>query len=466
MVAFNADQAVWKAPANGGPPTKIAASRWAHIAWVGNETLIYTKNYDTGLNRISAEGEDSAVVTTPDRSKGELGHWWPQTLPDGEHVLFTNYRTPPDKSSLEVISLRDGKRTVVLESGFHGRYASGYLLFGRGSSVMAVRFDPDNLRTSGRPLLLPISVTFMPQNGWAGFAVSTNGTLAYLHDPRSPIELTWVDEGGVEQPAEAPLGNYLDAVPSPDGKSIAVIRDGDVWIVERARRVFTRLTRTDQREADPIWTPDSRSVLYIRDVPIYDIFRRAADASSPEESVIKSASDKSPVSITPDGKTLLFEHDDAADDLMGIDLQTPSARPFTVVAGGANENNGKFSPDGRWLAYESNESGRYEVYLVPFPLAGGGRKQLSTDGGSNPQWGPDGRTVYFRRAGLIDRVRVNPRTGEIGKPEVLTRVPSADFWSVGPDGRFLIGRRPANSEPLSVKIVTNWTALLGDTQRR
>ena len=466
MVAFNTDQGLWKAPVNGGPPTKLAASRWAQIAWSGNETLIYTRNYDTGLYRISAEGEDSAVVTTPDRKKGELGHWWPQTLPDGEHVLFTNYRTPADKSSLEVVSLRDGKRRVVLESGFHGRYASGYLLFGRGSSVMAVPFDPDNMRTSGRPALLPISVNFMPQNAWAGFAVSANGTLAYLHDPQSPIELTWIDEGGVEQPAEAPLGKYFDAVPSPDGKNIAVIRDGDVWVLERARRVFTRLTRTEQNEGDLLWTPDSRSVLYIRDVPVFDIFKRAADASSPEETVITSASDKSPVSITPDGKTLLFEHDDSADDLMGIDLQTPSASMVRVIGGPGNENNGKFSPDGRWIAYESNESGRPEVYLVPYPLAGGGRKQLSTEGGTNPQWGPDGRTVYFRRAGLINRVRVNPRTGEIGKPEVLTRIPSAEFWSIGPDGRFLIGRQPANSEPLSLKIITNWTALLGETKQR
>jgi Tol biopolymer transport system component len=461
-IAFYADGMVQKARAAGGPATRLAPSRWGQIGWISNEALVYTKSYDTGLSRVSAEGKDTATLTTPDRKKGELGHWWPQLLPDGEHVLFTNYHTPADESSIEVISLRSGNRRVVMESGYHARYASGYLLFARGSAIMAVPFDPDNFSTKGNPTPLPLSVHMVPYNGWAGFEVSSNGVLAYVHDPKAPIELGWVDEGGVETLVESAAGHYTEAVASPDGSRIAVVRDGDVWILNRSRNLFSRLTRTDQREVNLVWMPDSRAVIYSRDVPVYDIFRRSVDGGSPEETLVASQSDKSPTSVSPDGSMLLFDHDDEGDNVDVWFLSGPSkGSSRTMVTGTGDEENARFSPDGMWIVYASDESGRSEVYLVPHPLdRGPARQQLSLEGGFFPQWGPDGRTVYYVSSGQIVRVRVNPRTGEIGKPEILDKVDPHRFWSLGPDGRFLIGKPAQNSERRSVKIVTNWTKLL------
>jgi serine/threonine-protein kinase len=462
-LAFNGeDQGVYKIRTSGGQRTRLGDSRWAHIGWVGPETILFTKNYDTGLYRVSGEGKDTATLTIPDRGNGELGHWWPQALPDGEHVIFTNYRTPADKSSIEVISLRSGDRKVIVESGFHARYASGHLIFARGTSLLAVPFDAGNLRTSGKPVQLPLSVTVLTQNGWAGFAVSRTGTLVYLHDPKALTELSWVDEGGVEEPVGAEAGDYLDAVPSPDGKKIALIRGRDVWIFDRTRRVYTRLTRTDQVEGELIWTPDSRAVLYTRDVPVFDIFRRDADGATPEVTVVASSSDKAPTSISPDGRTLLFEHDDTEDGVDAIELTGPANRPATrVIQGEGNQGSAQFSPDGLWITYESAEAGRTEVYLVPAsPNRAVARQQVSTDGGANPRWGPDGRTIYYSRAGRIQRVRVNPRTGDIGEPEVLSKLPQFAFWRIAPDGRFLVGRIAKGSEQPSVKVVTNWTELL------
>jgi serine/threonine protein kinase/Tol biopolymer transport system component len=460
-IAFNGgDNDLLKVRVAGGAVTRLGKSRWAQIGWVGNETIIYTENYDTGLTRVSADGKDTATLTTPDRSKGELGHWWPQALPDGKHIVFTNYRTPADKSSVEVLNIETRERKVVIESGFHARYSSDHLLFGRTDALYAIPFDAGNRRVTGEAVPLPLSVTTVTQNGWTGFAVSRNKMLLYLHDPKSPRELAWVDEGGVEEATEAAPGNYIEARPSPDGRKIAVVRDGDVWVFDPGRRLYTRLTRTEQVEGGLIWSPDSRYVFYVRDVPIFDIYRRIADASAPEEQVVASDSDKAPTSISPDGRTLLFDHDDKNNSIDAIELGG-GGTPRKLIDGAGNDERAVFSPDGNWIAYNSDESGRQEVYLVP---ASGTRdvqrQQISIDGGGGPEWGPDGRTVYFRRGGQLTRVRVNPRTGEIGSPEPLSRISQFDFWSIAPDGRLLIGKQAKGSERPSLRIVTDWTALL------
>jgi serine/threonine protein kinase/Tol biopolymer transport system component len=463
-IAFNGgDRQVLKVRTTGGPVSVLASSRWAHIAWVGQETLIYTKYYDTGLSRVSVEGKDTATLTTPDRTKGELGHFWPHVLPDGEHAIFTAYRTPADRSTIDMLNLSTGERTTLLESGFHARYSQGHLLFGKSSGLFAAPFDASNLRVTGPAISLPLNVTILTQNGWAGFAVARDGMLLYLHDPKASIELSWVDEGGNEEPTGAPPGLYTEAHPSPDGRKIAVVREGDVWIFDRSRRLFTRLTRTEQNEGGIIWSPDSRTVYYVRDTPVFDIFSRSVDASTPEKRVVASPSDKAPTSVSPDGRTLLFDHDNDANSIDAVDIASGRVTR-ELINGPGDDENAVYSPDGRWIAYATDESGRYEVYLVPASVAGAARQQLSVDGGVAPEWGPDGRTVYFTSSGQITRVRVNPRTGEIGKPEPLSRLPQSNFQFIAPDGRFLVGKPALGSERPSLRIVTDWTALLPESK--
>ncbi len=461
-IAFNIDESLMKAPLAGGTPVVLGQSRWAHVAWIGNESLAYTRSYNTGLYRISAEGKDTSVITTPDRAKGELGHWWPQLLPGGDYILFTNYTTPADKSVIEIVSLRDKSRKVVLENGYYARYASGRLLFVRGQSVMTVPLDIDGMRLQGAPAPLPLRIAINPTNGWAGFAATENGTLAYMSAPNAPVELLFSDEGGVEEKLNAEAGNYQEGVVSPDARKVALVRDGDVWVLDRTRRLFTRLTRTEQTESSLVWSHDSRAVFYQRDVPQFDIFRRAADAGSAEEKMLTSRDDKAPTSASPDGSLLFFEDDSKVDAVGVLALTGPQAGQAQVLIDAPGDQGAaRISPDGMWLAYESNESGRQEVYLVAHPVGRDiGRHQISISGGFNPVWGPDGRTIYYEWAGQITRVRVNPRTAEIGQPEPLTTLPQRAFWSIAPDGRFLLGANQQNAERPTIKVVLNWPALV------
>ncbi len=468
-LAFYAGGKVYKVRTSGGPPTPIGDAEWAHISWLGNDALIYTKNYDTGLTRISAEGTDSATLTQPNRKEGELGHWWPQVLPDGKHVLFTRYKTPPDKSSIEVIDT-DGKgRRVVLEGGYFGRYVDGNLLFLRGGALMKVPLDLGSLKTNGSPVPVPLSVQTDPTNGWAGYAVSKNGTLVYLDDAMSNVTLKWVDEGGNETAAYDSVSRISDIAPSRDGRKIAIVRDGDVWSLDSQRGLLTRLTNTQQIERDLVWTPDSRELLYARDVPQFDVFKRAADAGRPEELVVTSSHDKHPTSVSPDGKNLLYQDDSSGSNDIYLISPNPAGQkaPVRIIGGPRADEDAMFSPDGMWVAYTSEESGRAEIYIVPFPVdRGPTRQQLSLDGGTGASWGPDGRTVYFKGPAGITRVRVNPRTAEIGRPEPVSKIGPVLSWEIAPDGRFLVSKSVRANQSRSVKVVLNWTNTLSATSER
>jgi serine/threonine-protein kinase len=462
-VAFNAANKVWKAPVSGGPPTEIARSLWAHMSWIGSDGIVYTKNYDSGLSRVSSEGRDTVTLTMPDRKKGELGHWWPQVLPDGDHVLFTNYTTPADRSKIEVLSLKSGKRQVVLEGGYFGRYVDSHLLFVKSNAVMAVSFNPSSFRTSGNAAPVPLDVEINPPSGWAGYAVSGNGTLVYRTDVAKHIELVWVDEAGNEEPAVDSAGRYTAAAVSPDGRRIAMVRDGDVWIYDAARGISTRLTNTEQRETDLSWTPDGRQVVYARDVPQYDIFKRPADASRTEELVMTSANDKAPTSVSPDGKVLLYgDGNGDGDDIFAVPLEatTPRVRQ-AVIALPSHQSAARFSPDGRWIAYTSQEQGRPEIYLSPYPAdRGPGRQQVSVAGGDEAEWSSDGRSIYYSWFGRLYRVPVNPSNGDVGKPELMRRVQVPLGWAVARDGRVLVGRLQKGRERRSLKVILNWVSTL------
>ncbi|MFN2603322.1 MAG: protein kinase [Gemmatimonadaceae bacterium] len=464
-LVFNADRKIWKVPVKGGTPTPIGASSWAQMAWIGNDAIVYIKSYDVGLSRVSAEGRDTATLTVPDKKKGELGHWWPQLLPDGDHVLFTNYVTPADKSKLEVISLKTRKRQVVFEGGYFGRYVNDHLLFVRNGAVESVEFDPHTLKASGSPVSLSLDVEVTPQNGWAGFTVAPNGTLAYRTDVLKDVALTWSDENGNEETAIDSVGRYTSWAPSPDGKKIAVVRDGDMWVYDRQRAIFSRLTSTDQVEWAPTWSPDSKEVFYKRDVPQYDIFKRAADGSRPEELVVTSGSDKNISSISSDGRTLLFNSDIGGDEDIYTTSTNPSdhARQIAIVTGPGNQTDARFSPDGAWITYISTESGRAEVFLAPYPTdRGPARQQVSVGGGTGAEWG-DWRTIYYSWSGRLMKVKVDPKTGEIGKPELLNKIQPVLDWETSKDGRFLLGRASKGSERHSIKVVLNWASTLNDS---
>jgi serine/threonine-protein kinase len=461
-LAFGLDQNLLKSPVAGGPPSVLASSRWAQTAWVGNDAVLFTKSYDTGLYRVSADGRDSVALTVPDRKKGELGHWWPQVLPDGDHVLFTNYTTPAGRSKIEVLSLKSGKRQVVFEGGYYGRYAAGHLLYIKSGAVMSVPFDLGNLRATGSVVPVPLDVETDEANGWAAYALAPNGTIVYRTDALKSVRLLWSDESGNEQAAIDSSGRFLDAVPSPDGRRIGVVRDGDVWIFDPQRHLFTRLTATEQRERNLVWSLDGREIYYVRDVPQYDVFKRSADGSGAEQLVLTSATDKFPSSVSPDGRTLLYNEDVAGGaDIRALTLDGQSKEGPVLIGGGGAQSSARFSPDGRWIVYVSSESGRPEIYMSPYPVnRGPSRAQISTDGGDGAVWARGGRVVYYSWSGRLYKVQVDPATGDVGKPEPLSRIAPVLGWEIAPDGRFLIARVSAEAERHSLKVILNWTSTL------
>ncbi len=464
-IAFTADEKLLKAPVNGGPPTTLSQALWGSVTWTANNVIVYAYDYDTGLTRIAAEGGDSAVLTVPDRKRGELGHWWPQGLPDGDHVLFTNYTTPADRSRLEAVSLKTGKRTVVLEGAYFGRYAAGWLLFVRGEVLLRVPFDLSRLKPNGTAVPTGVDVAINATNGSAAFSLASDGALAYLRGGSNLIELVRIDRRGNEESALDSAAKISEAVESPDGRSIAIVRDGDVWIFERQRRVFTRLTRSEQHERWLFWTPDSKEVLYARDVPQFDVFKRVADASRPEGLVLTSEGDKHPLAVSPDGSTLLYQAPSKSTSTDGQDVWTttllPGERrsPQMVLGGAGNQTEAAFSPDGKRIAYAGNESGRNEIYVVAYPVReGAARQQISVAGGDLPKWTKDGSALYYSWAGRIFRVGVNPAKGAVGAPEALPRVERLRTWSLGADDRLLVGRSPEGVTSQSVNIILNWVS--------
>jgi len=204
-------------------------------------------------------------------------------------------------------------------------------------------------------------------------------------------------------------------------------------------------------------------LLYSRDEPQYEIFKRAADGSSPEERVVTSSNDKFANSVSPDGKVLLFTDDIAGSDDIYATSPNPSDRveKKLLIGGSGNQQDARFSPDGMWIAYVSNESGREEIYLAPYPAnRGPARQQVSDAGGTDPRWGADGRTIYYGWSGRIVRARVNPRTGDIGQPERLDRIQPVRGWTMAPDGRLLLARIARGAEPHSIKVILNWASTL------
>jgi serine/threonine protein kinase len=461
-LAFNAPPSIYRVPVSGGPATKIADSRWAHIAWAADNSIIYTKDYNTGLYRTSLDGRETSTLTVPDVKKSELGQWWPQLLPDGDHVLFTNYTTPADRSRIEVLSLKSKERKVVLEGGYYGRYVGGKLLFVRGESVLSVPFDASSLKVTGTETAVPLEIDIDPPNGWAGFDVAQNGTLVYLTDAAKGVQLTWSNANGDEESAVDSVGRYAFAVPSPDGKKIAVVKDGDLWIMDRARKLGLRLTRTEQREIAPVWTPDSRTILYSRDVPQYEIFENAIDGSGQERLLVSSPNDKHPRAVTPDGKTLIYQESSMqGNDVLETSMANPNAGRHVLLGGFGNQEQPSLSPDAQWLTYTSNETGRDEIYISPYPVnRGPARQQVSDNGGDDPAWAPDGKSIYYLLAGQMRRVGFNPASGDLGAQETLKRVPPVTDWRMGPDGRFLVMRESEGAKRHSVKILFNWIKTL------
>jgi serine/threonine-protein kinase len=313
-VAYARQKKLWKVPVEGGTAIELAAADWAGGSWGKNGKLVYTQAYNTGLWIVSEGGGDARMLTAPDATKRELGHWWPQILPDGDHVLFTAYRTPLDTATIEVLTISSGERRVVLTGGVNGFYVpTGHLIFAVGETIRAIPFDLNRLVTSGSAATVVDDVAMNLTDGAAAFDVSETGTLAYLPVDAyvTETDVVLVDRAGKESLALPTRDRYTNPRLSPDGSRVSVDivspnSPGDVWVFDVGRSGGTRITSEDGRDFGAEWTPDGKELIFSSERPFFDLYRRAADATRPAEAVLSGKYDHYTGAVSRDGKLFAF----------------------------------------------------------------------------------------------------------------------------------------------------------------
>lgn len=468
-VGFFAEGQLRRVTLGGGPPSTIVPTPGEGGSWSEDGTIVFAAGKPTSIFRVPASGGAPKRLTRPDPRRGEVQHWWPQLLPGGDALLFTAWSTTLHDARVEWLSLRSGERRTVVVGGAAARYAAGQLLWARpDGTVVAAPFDPRGARLLGEATPLLANVVPHPFYGFAQLAVGGD-TLVYLPGTSTPIgrrRLAWLD-GKTERALPTPLRFYRNLKTGPRGLLAATLlaRDrSDVWLVDPASGALSRLT-FDAFNIEPTWSPDGKWVAYAsnRQGP-FNIYRRRADGSAPAERLLASARHQHPTSWSPDGRELMMGEvaPGTGFDLWVLDLATRRPRPLLRTP--ANEIYAEWSPDGRWFAYCSDESGRWEVFVRSHgDLAG--RWQLSTDGGCDPFWAADGRTVYFHSDGNVWAVQLAPAGRELrpGPARRVTDREDLEIATSAPGGGIyaILEQRPYNVEtPSEVQVVLGWQGML------
>jgi len=478
--------ALRKVSTSGGPPIAIClltgASRGA--SWGPDDSIVFaTSDPSTGLLRVPASGGDPEVLTKPDTARGERDHHFPSVLPGARGVLFTITAGGVEDRQVAVLDLKTGQRRTLIRSGSQAEYVeTGHLIYTDGGALWAVRFDLATLDVLGDPVPLTEPVLTL---GAADFTISRRGTLVYV-----PVRggtsrsLVWVTRQGAEEPIAAPPREYVIPRLSPDGKRVALqIRDqsSENWTWDFARQKLTRLTLGPSENFGQVWTPDGRHIIFGSprgNAPnVANLYRRAADGTGMDERLTTSAHQQRANAISPDGTRLVLEEQmpPAGYDFMLLSLEgTPRVKPLLQTP--FDERNAAISSDGRWMAYESNESGQSQIYVRPFPNVDDAHYQISNGGGRTPVWAPVGHELFYvnRTSVMAVTVQLTP-TFSAGNPTKLFDAPSILLdgrftpnggtirnYDVARDGqRFLMikenaGSSDGNASPASMIVVQNW----------
>ena len=477
---------------SGGAPLLVTTGDGSGprgATWLADGTIIYARaaTTATGLLRVSAAGGVPTVLTRPHRASGEAAHWWPAALPGGKAVLFTimDRTGGVDAAQIALLDLQSGKQTVLLRGGHHAMYVpSGHLVYGSGGSLHAVAFDLATRTVTGTPVSVIDGVATTLQ-GAVDAIVSATGTLVYVPGTLAgpePRSLLWVDRQGREASLHAPGHAYQFPRVSPDGTRIALYRsdlERDLWLWDVSRSALSRLTFETETDSSALWTSDGQQLVFAsqRD-GAFNLYEQAADGTGKALRLTRSTRPQIPTDVTADGTRVVFNERTAE---RGMDLRlltlpaaiqgtSTTAHVEALLETRFNERDGVVSPDGRWLAYAGDSSGRWEIYVRPFPPGKGGLWPISTVGGSQPLWARSGRELYYRAlegALMAVPVTASENAWRNGTPVQLfaTRYFGGDAgqparqYDVTADGqRFLLIKDPSESAtaPMNLTIVLNW----------
>lgn len=467
-VAFFEQGKVKKISVDGGAAIALCdAGNLRGGSWGEDGNIVASLRNIAPLSRVPSAGGPPTAVTQ--LAQGETSHRWPQLLPGGKAVLFTAIAGSKfDAPNIDVMTLADHRRKTLIRGGIWGRYLatsgkSGHLVYVNRGTLFAVPFDPDKLEVRGTPALVLEQVAYSIANGSAqlAFAEAANGpgTLVYRSGGATGADqfiVRWLDGMGKTQPLLAKADSYMSPCLSPDGEKL-VLSTTDVWVYERRRDTMTRLTFNGG--VFPVWSPDGRYIVYSKSGG--GMVSTRSDGAGEPRSLTQSKSQQNPFSFTPDGKRLMFaEQTDMNSWALwtvplesdGSGLRAGKTEPFLATQ--FNEREPAFSPDGRWLAYVSDESGVNQVYVRAFPDKGG-KWQVSSNGGVYPVWSRNGRELFFRspdsRIIFVASYTAKGDSFAVEKPRVWSDKPLADTqlngpnYDVAPDGKHIAALFPVES---------------------
>jgi serine/threonine protein kinase/Tol biopolymer transport system component len=486
-VGFLAGGKLQRIAVSGGPPQIVCeSSGFLGGTWSKDGVIVFAPG-NGALMRVSASGGTPAPVTALDESKKEPSHRHPWFLPDGQHFLYAAATASTSAAHTIYVGSLDGRlRTPVTTSDTQATYADGYVLFVRQGTLLAQPFDATRLEVTGEPVVAARELSTNPAAAIGDFSASTTGVLTFRRaNSGLPTQLVWVDRAGrpLETVGEASDQTALQL--SPDGRAVAIsVLDPskgsrDIWIHDFTRRVRTRFTFSGGDDWASAWSPDGRDLVYSSNqTGLLDLFRKATDGAGTEELLGKNIGNNRYVSArSHDGRFLMYStgrtRAQTGNDIWVVP-QSGNDEPQPFLRTSSNETDGTFSPDGRWVAYTSDESGREEITVGPFP-GPGGKWQISTGGGTQPRWSPDGRELFFLEGGTkLMAVAVDGRGAalNVGVVRMLfeARFRTENYlgygvgsvYDVSPDGRrFLINVVDSERRAQTpITVVTNWTSLI------
>jgi len=464
-----------------GGPTQTLADVQGSLggAWNRDGVIVFSRSLGDRLFRVSATGGTSTPVTTLDESRKETAHLWPYFLPDGRHFLYLARSVQRENTGIYVGTLDSKEQKLLVNADSSPVYAPpGFLLFVRERTLMAQPFDADRLQLTGEPFSIGEEVGYNAVNGRAFFSVSQTGVLAFLSGNILGTQLAWLDRGGKPLASVGTTAADSGLRLSPDGKRLAVSRldlqagSADIWLIDLARNTPSRFTFDPANESAPVWSPDGSRIVFASNRDgVANMYQRLSNGTGNDEVLLKSTDPTGPHDWSPDGRFILFG---VLSPKTNVDLWLlplfGDQKPAPFIQTEFTETQGRFSPDGRWVAYASNESGAYQVYVQSFPTSGG-KWQVSTGGGAQPQWRRDGKELFYltpdRKLMAVEVNGAGP-TFVPGVPKPLfeahvnTVFPGfagTTYYAVTGDGqRFLVNTLAGDSTPVPFTIVLNWTA--------
>jgi serine/threonine-protein kinase len=505
-IGFFENAAIKKVAIAGGPVFTLGpvTGEARGASWGVDNTIVFaTDDASTGLWRVSSDGGEPEVLTRPDATRQETDHLFPSVLPNGRGVLFTiAAAVQTDSTQLAVLDLETGQWKTIVRGGTQAEYVApltrarqdssigsgqrGHLVYAAAGSLRAIEFDPTRLDVLGDPVTVVENV-LVKGTGSANYAVSLPGTLVYVppgeKEGDTRRSLVWVDRKGGEEPltnAPPDFYNVLDI--SPDGTRVAIKIGGDIWIRDLAPEMWRRLTFDPRDDSMPLWTPNGRRIIFgsNRAGAVLNLYSQAADGTGTADRLTTTENAQWSTAVTPDGTAIIGtdRSPKGADSLIQVHLTNAASRPGRDVPTPLDEPvvealfEGGYWPDisrdGRYLAYESSESGRGEVYVRPFPHVNGGRWQVSTMGGRSVAWARSGRELFYLDASnklTAVPVETSGPTFVHGRP---TRVSETSYvapnpsrhYDESPDGRLLVIKTAVdadpNATPASMVVVEHW----------